>query len=94
MDRVVSGADQQTEARTEFEVASIKPAAPGGRGMFMRNSPGGRVNVNNLTLKDMVLMAYRIQPFQISGRTCVVRFGAITIFPPRRRRRLRRVRFR
>lgn len=64
---VGSCAIAQTGPGPQFEVASIKPAAPGGRGMYMRNSPGGRVNINNLTLKDMVQMAYRIQPFQISG---------------------------
>ncbi len=57
----------QTDPRPEFEVASIKPSAPGGRGMFIRNSPGGRINVTNMTLKELIVVAYRIQPFQISG---------------------------
>jgi uncharacterized protein (TIGR03435 family) len=61
------GAIAQSESRPEFEVASIKPAAPGSRGMFIRNSPGGRVNVTNMTLKELIVIAYRIQPFQISG---------------------------
>lgn len=50
-----------------FEVASIKPAAPDAKGMYIRNAPGGRVNVTNMTLKELVVMAYRIQPFQIAG---------------------------
>jgi uncharacterized protein (TIGR03435 family) len=54
-------------AQPQFEVASVKPAAPGGRGIFVRVNPGGRLTVNNMSLKDMIVFAYRIQPFQISG---------------------------
>lgn len=50
-----------------FEVASIKPSAPDARGVFSRILPGGRLDVNNMTLKDLVVTAYRIQPFQVSG---------------------------
>jgi uncharacterized protein (TIGR03435 family) len=57
----------QTETGPQFEVASIKPAAPGAHGAFFRNSPGGRVTISNLTLWALILNAYRIQPFQISG---------------------------
>jgi uncharacterized protein (TIGR03435 family) len=60
------GASAQTPAPA-FEVAAIKPAAPGAPGSFIRNTPGGRLNVTNMTLKDLVVMAYRIQPFQVSG---------------------------
>lgn len=51
----------------QFEVASIKPAAPDQRGTFIRNAPGGRVNINNMPLKEIIVMAWRIQPYQISG---------------------------
>jgi bla regulator protein BlaR1 len=57
----------QTSGRLEFEVASIKPAAPDARGMFIRPSPGGRINITNMTLKELMVIAYGIQPFQISG---------------------------
>jgi uncharacterized protein (TIGR03435 family) len=57
----------QETAGPQFEVASVKPAAPDQRGMFVRNLPGGRVNVNNMTLKEMIVIAWHIQPFQISG---------------------------
>ena len=57
----------QTEARPQFEVASIKPAAPDARGMFVRMNPGGRVDITNMTLKDLIIMAWRIQPNQLSG---------------------------
>jgi len=57
----------QTDARPAFEVASIKPSAPDARGMYIRLVPGGGLNVTNMTLKELITIAYRIQPFQISG---------------------------
>jgi bla regulator protein BlaR1 len=64
---LISNAIAQTEARPEFEVASIKPAAPDARGMFIRPGPGGGLSVTNMTLKELIVIAYRVQPFQISG---------------------------
>lgn len=55
------------QTKLEFEVASIKPAAPDARGMFIRPGPGGGVNITNMTLKEMIVIAWRIQPFQIAG---------------------------
>ena len=56
----------QTDAKPQFEVASIKPAAPDARGTFVRPIGNG-ISIGNMTLKDMVTLAYRVQPFQISG---------------------------
>jgi len=53
--------------KPQFEVASIKPAAPDQRGTFIRLAPGGRLNVTNMPVKEMIAIAWRIQPFQISG---------------------------
>lgn len=58
---------QPAASGPQFEVASIKPSAPGQPGMFIRAAPGGRLNINNMPLKEMIVMAWRIQPFQISG---------------------------
>ena len=57
----------QTGAPITFEVATIKPSDPNARGMFMRPSPGGRLTVSNMSVKDMVGFAWGVQPFQISG---------------------------
>jgi len=57
----------QTETRPQFEVASIKPAAPDARGMFVRMNPGGRVDITNMTLRELIIMAWQIQPNQLSG---------------------------
>jgi uncharacterized protein (TIGR03435 family) len=51
----------------QFEVASIKPAAPDQRGTFIHTAPGGRININNMPLREMIVFAWRIQPYQLSG---------------------------
>jgi len=51
----------------QFEVASVKPSAPDARGSRIRNTPGGRVDVSNFPLKELIVFAWRIQPYQISG---------------------------
>jgi uncharacterized protein (TIGR03435 family) len=53
--------------KPQFEVASIKPSAPDQRGTFIRSAPGGRLNITNMPVKEMITLAWRIQPFQISG---------------------------
>jgi len=56
-----------TTPAQKFEVASIKPAAPDQRGQFIRTEPSGRLNINNMPLKELIVLAWSIQPFQISG---------------------------
>jgi len=51
----------------QFDVASIKPSAPDQRGMRISSSPGGTLNITNLPLKEMIMIAWSVQPFQISG---------------------------
>jgi uncharacterized protein (TIGR03435 family) len=56
-----------TGAAQTFEVASIKPAAPGTRGFSIVPSAGGRLNAKNITLKRLLAASYHVQDFQISG---------------------------
>jgi uncharacterized protein (TIGR03435 family) len=51
----------------QFEVASIKPADPNGRGMRVQMAPGGRLNANGVTVKFLIQQAYGIKDFQITG---------------------------
>ena len=51
----------------QFEVASIKPAAPDARGMYFRTTAGGTLNITNMSLKEMIIFAWRLQPYQVSG---------------------------
>jgi len=49
-----------------FEVASVKPADPAARGS-RTNANQGRLTMDNVTLKQCILMAYHIQGHQLSG---------------------------
>jgi uncharacterized protein (TIGR03435 family) len=61
-------------AAQEFEVASIKPAAPqdvGKMRIMMRGGPGtedpGQITYSNVPLRNLVMNAYGMKNFQISG---------------------------
>src|SRR5579862_4672389 len=51
----------------QFEVASVKPAAPDARGMVFQPGPGGGIRITNMPLKEIILFAYRLQSFQLAG---------------------------
>ncbi|HEV8146330.1 MAG TPA: TIGR03435 family protein [Bryobacteraceae bacterium] len=51
----------------QFEVASIKLADPNDLRKQFQVTPGGRVTLTNLTLKEMIAFAWEVQLFQISG---------------------------
>ncbi len=61
----VAATQSQTPPRPEFEVASIKPNnadSPPSTGVGF-----GRSSSQSVTLKNLIVLAYRIQEFQISG---------------------------
>jgi len=62
-----SRAQEKMAAPKEFEVASIKPSAPGGRGVRVEMAPGGRLDESNITVKFLIQQAYNVKDFQISG---------------------------
>ena len=51
--------------RPAFEVASIKRNLSGTLNSGMRNQPGGRVTVINMTLRQLVRGMYRFQDYQV-----------------------------
>lgn len=52
----------------QFEVASLKPSDPGGRGGGIRPAPGGeRYLATNVTPRLMLSVAWRVRPDQILG---------------------------
>jgi bla regulator protein BlaR1 len=58
----------QTAPGPRFDVASIKPANPDPYAMFgVRPMPGGGINAANVTLKMLLMNAYDLLDFQISG---------------------------
>lgn len=50
-----------------FEVASIKPSAPGQHGARIEVDPGGRFVANNMSIRMLIQQAYGIKDFQIAG---------------------------
>ncbi len=65
---------QSAEENLTFEVASIKPAAPMQPGRMMMGSRGGpgsadpgHLTYNNLSLKNMLVNAFGVKGYQISG---------------------------
>lgn len=56
-------------AKLEFEVASVKPAAPmtEGRMRIGMSVDAGRMDYANVSLKDCIRTAYRLKDYQISG---------------------------
>lgn len=69
---------QTADKSLTFDVASIKPAAmptPNGRGMIMMRPPSGgpgtkdpgRINYPIISLKNLIMNAYDVKDFQISG---------------------------
>src|ERR1035438_7530908 len=51
-----------------FEVASIRPGAPGARGVSIRPAPGGiRYEAGNATLMSIMAAAWRVKSDQVVG---------------------------
>jgi uncharacterized protein (TIGR03435 family) len=53
-------------AQPAFEVASIRPAAPGARGGGLEITPGGRFSTTNSSLRELLKYAYQVRDFQIT----------------------------
>jgi uncharacterized protein (TIGR03435 family) len=64
-----SRAQAQTAAATAptFEVASVKPASPDQRSRDFRTYPGGRLSFTNVPLGQIILEAFNIKRYQLSG---------------------------
>jgi uncharacterized protein (TIGR03435 family) len=60
---------QSAPAPLAFEVASIKPAPPptDGRLMIRMGGDAGRLDYNNVSLKDLLRAAYKVKDPQITG---------------------------
>ena len=56
----------QVNTPPTFDAASIKRSASDSD-TFMKAHPGGRLELSRVTLKTLTALAYRLQPFQISG---------------------------
>jgi uncharacterized protein (TIGR03435 family) len=57
---------QSPTARPAFEVASVKPDARGGNASYVQASPG-RLSPTNFSLRGLIVFAYGVRDYQISG---------------------------
>ena len=58
----------QTVPGPAFEVASVKPSGPGQRGINnMFTYPGGRITCGGCTLQYLIMEAFDLEPYQITG---------------------------
>ncbi|HEV3140041.1 MAG TPA: TIGR03435 family protein [Vicinamibacterales bacterium] len=55
------------EKLPEFEVASIKPNKSGPGPVQIQTNPGGRLSARNVTAKNLIQFANRLQSFQVIG---------------------------
>jgi bla regulator protein BlaR1 len=58
---------QSTLARSQIEVASVKPSDSADRRPLFQGQPGGDLTVSNYTVKMLIRSAYRIKTFQVTG---------------------------
>jgi bla regulator protein blaR1 len=64
---LVNAPPGRADSPATFEVASIRPSAPGAHGMQIQTTPGGRFVTKNVNLKFLVQFAYSVKDFQITG---------------------------
>ena len=50
-----------------FEVASIKRNTSGDRNSLLRILPGGRVSATNYGVRQLIVFAWQLAPFQVVG---------------------------
>ena len=60
-------AQESSGPRLVFDVISIKPSDPNGRGSSTRGLPGGGFNATGTTVRNLIEMGYEVQDFQIKG---------------------------
>jgi bla regulator protein blaR1 len=54
--------------KPSFEVATVKPAEPGQRGISgISMQPGGRLVIKNMPLRNILIFAYNVRDFQVAG---------------------------
>jgi bla regulator protein blaR1 len=64
---VLAAALQAQDDRPLYEVASVKPADPNAAGMMWQTLPDGGFRTTNITLRNLIMNAWDLRDFQISG---------------------------
>lgn len=63
----------------KFEVASIRPVAPGTGFIPSRSLPGGAVDLHNVTVQELMVNAWHVFPYQIRGAPAWLRTAGYDI---------------
>jgi bla regulator protein BlaR1 len=56
-----------SDQEAQFEVAAVKPNKTGNAKVMIQTQPGGRFTAENVTLRTLIMFAYRLQPLQLVG---------------------------
>jgi uncharacterized protein (TIGR03435 family) len=56
-----------TQPDPAFDVTSVKPNNSGSSNSSSRTLPGGGFAATNLTVRQLIISAYRLRPFQVTG---------------------------
>jgi uncharacterized protein (TIGR03435 family) len=56
-----------TQTPPSFEVAAIRPNHSGSVDSNVDSTPGGRLTVTNETIRDLILLAFSVKDYQLSG---------------------------
>jgi uncharacterized protein (TIGR03435 family) len=67
MAKIATPIARSQAANPRFDVVSIKPNTSGDTRVTNRVQPGGRYTATNITLRQLIRDAYRVQEFQIVG---------------------------
>ena len=70
---------QPPAAPPEFEVATVKPNLSGVNLVHLQPSPGGRLLVENFSLRRLIQLAYGVEGFQVSGGPAWIDFDRYDI---------------
>ena len=65
--RLEAQAPAAADPSVTFDVASVKPNKSGDGRMMIGAPPGGRFTMTNIPLRQIIQLAYQIQPFQLIG---------------------------
>jgi uncharacterized protein (TIGR03435 family) len=76
---VFASAQTPNHTSQTFEVASIRPTAPGAQGRGVEYAAGGRFTASGMSLSSLIQEAYGIRGFQISGGPDWVTSGQYSI---------------
>jgi len=63
----------------KFDVASIKPVAPGARMIPSRSLPGGAVDLHDITVEELIVNTWHIFPYQVLGAPAWIHTAAYDI---------------